>query len=446
MKNKSIFYFILSQKNDGFKFLFQCMGNSSSSTNEKSVTNTPLTTTIDEIAAEYAFSLNISTLSKLASPEYQDYCNRLTFVTRDLLENQVTSIQLKQITDRIQNGSSSVVFVTPENSKNIKSIMTTSGESGRESSGTQNAPQCSSIARFYIKIAHLYAAIVRTLNPLYRPKNISGSNLPESVESNTLKGSHKRTLLELIDGKEHHNLDNYVAVSLSANFCDTRISNLTGNNDFFQDGKFSQDKNYQLYPEFCRANDVSLESRGGMHSGLKELSALYDEKLGINDVPETKARELETLFHAIDTNNQEVIDKCKNGSLKPTAIDGDSDKLLNAYATHIENMKKGKTENLRSIMGVLDKLFMKRIVQDSEGSNDTRIVIHPELTETILDGIIVETRKDIAEMYRFCETAYIEGIHIFEKILLRERDRELEEVQEEIQEKLSDLEGRKGSP
>ena len=173
---------------------------------------------------------------------------------------------------------------------------------------------------------------------------------------------------------------------------------------------------------------------------------MYDEKLGINDVPETKARELETLFHAIDTNNQEVIDKCKNGSLKPTAIDGDSDKLLNAYATHIENMKKGKTENLRSIMGVLDKLFMKRIVQDSEGSNDTRIVIHPELTETILDGIIVETRKDIAEMYRFCETAYIEGIHIFEKILLRERDRELEEVQEEIQEKLSDLEGRKGSP
>ena len=70
--------------------------------------------------------------------------------------------------------------------------------------------------------------------------------------------------------------------------------------------------------------------------------------------------------------------------------------------------------NQNELTKVLDQLFI--YTTDSK-SNENFIRVNPELTDAILQTIIIETRAIIVTLYLTCERDFTEGVKIYEAIV-----------------------------
>jgi len=396
---------------------------------------------IDYIATYYILTMDFKSLTKLSEKEY---CDELVILTSDIIQRYFSDMDITFLAQRIKNGQE----INELKNDKVKFFNKNDIDSLDVSNDTQKTIRkkrvCIGIAKFYVKIAHIFAAIVMTVNPVYSYKDETG----QSVKAGLME---KDKIPKNIDRKLE-----------KLNICDNRIRALK-NNEIYDDINDS----IVMQPKICGFNSVDGQSKTlDKEPGITELMRLYlddnyDYSTGaFTGMSESTKRQylsdLKTFYTAftgqqtmppyitkfsdIKLKNYNNMDYCQgqNGFFKtPTSISR-NDKLFIAYANNIKQMISNAANNQNKLLSIINVLFT--YVIDPFTKKKT-IRINPKLTDEILQSAVIKTRKLIIDLYVKCETDYVNGVKLYEAIvekkILDTTEKQLNNLNEESNKILS---------
>jgi hypothetical protein len=395
------------------------MGNQTSSANKDNNSDElkpkSISQILDYISTYYILTMDFKSLRKLYDKEY---CDKMVILTSDIIQRYFTDMEITYLAQRIKNGvelneisKDKIIFFDKDDLAKLD---------------VQNSIKkkriCLGIAKFYIKIAHIFAAIVTTINPIYVYKDTEGNTVRASLsEKGKIPVNTPRNIYKL-------------------NICDNRINSLQNKQSL------TPDSNGDIFvgPKVCDMNirddgqDKTLEDE----PGIPELMELYyDDKYDYNSGKFTSMSEktnkifLEDLkiFYNIFTGNPNLppgitkfsdiklrdyhkMPKCQGsdplferkykGSIK--------DKLFSNYADNLKKMIQTTNKNQESLLSIINQIFVYTI---DPQSNKKQIRVNPSLTEERLQEIVIETRALIIKLYLTCEVDYVNGIKLYEAIV-----------------------------
>lgn len=386
---------------------------------------------IDYIATYYILTMDFKSLNKLSEKEY---CDKLVILTSDIIERYFNNMEVEFLAQRVKSG----VEVNELTKGNISFINKDNLESLDVSNDTQKTIRkkriCIGIAKFYVKIAHIFAAIVKTINPIYIYKDEQGNTVQTPLlKKDTIPKNTKREIIRL-------------------NICDNRIKALKNNEVYSEDGK-----EVTIQPKIC---SINLNKDGDTKTltdepGINEIMQLYlDDNYdysngtftGMSD--ETKKQFMKDLktFYTVFTGNQDMpqnITKFSDIKLRDyknqTTCQGDNplfkqsytlnknDKLFIEYAKNIRKMIETASSKQSELLSIINDIFTY-IVDPYTGKKVIRI--NPALNEESLQNLVVKTRNVIIELYINCEKDYVKGIKLYEAIV---ESKILETTQKQIE-------------
>lgn len=388
---------------------------------------------IDYIATHYILTMNFESLRKLNEKEY---CDNLVVLTADIIDKYFTPLEITYLYQRTKNGievneidTDEMVFFNKDQVNNLDM-----------QNSLKKKRVCIGIAKFYIKIAHIFAAIVMTINPVYIYKDSTGNVIKAPLyEKNKIPSNVPRQIYKL-------------------NICQNRIESLKRGQDY-SEKTLNATNEINIHPNMCSFN---LNNTGDVKSlsdepGIPELMELYfDDKydyttgkfLGMSEETKRDYEEDLRIFYNIFTDNN--IDKlpeniksfndiklkdykqnknCQGPNpLLNSNIKGSlTNKLFIEYATNIKQMVKNANENQEELLNVINKLFIFSINPQNQ---QKEIRVNPELNENNIHKIVLETRAIIMRLYLTCEVDYTNGIKIYEAII---EEKILQTAQNQIQ-------------
>jgi len=373
---------------------------------------------IDYIATYYILTMDFKSLSKLSE---KAYCDKLVVLTSDIIKKYFNDSEVTYLAQRVKNGvetndlrKEKIVYINKDN-------LDTLDVSNDKQKSIRKKRVCIGIAKFYIKIAHVFAAIVMTINPVYTYKGPSG----ETVKT---KFMEKDTIPKNIDRKLY-----------KLNICDNRIRAL-------KKGEVTDDVtgNVTIQPKVCNMN---VDKTGNIQTledepGIPELMRLYldDEYDYSNGIftgmsGPTKNQFLKDLklFYTAFTGNEQMPPeitkfsdiklrdyKNKKGCQGETASYKNkytlnkNDNLFVEYAENIKQMIQTATDNQYKLLSIINEIFTYVI---DPHSNKKVIRINPNLNEEGLQKSIEKARRLIVDLYITCENDYVKGIKLYEAIV-----------------------------
>ena len=120
--------------------------------------NAEFVSKLNEIATNYILGQNFQDMTKLTNSKY---CDDLVIITSKILKKSFFSTQIKYIHNKLLEGRSDV-----DNFATISSTIP----------NEQTKKMCVDIAKYYVKVAHLFSAIITTLNPVFSWKSSASSS------------------------------------------------------------------------------------------------------------------------------------------------------------------------------------------------------------------------------------------------------------------------------
>jgi len=362
------------------------MGNQSSQYELPALEEGSLHERIDYIATNYILTMDFHSLQKMYDKEY---CDKLVLITSDIFRSYFTDLEIEKVS-KLKLGDS-VLFVN-------KHDLQHSNESEKE----KRLLICRQISVFYVKIAHLFAAIVMTINPEYVYTNNSGKLVKHNLYDKKKIPKNKNAKL------------------VKMNICDERI-------DLLRRAELEKEN------PFCYFNSTTLEDEPGIpelmqlylddnfdyktgqflemsqeakEQFLKDLRLFYTEFTGEPEMPETI-----TKFGDIKLRNYgKNLKTCKKGGAPET----DRNMIFYDYATNLKKMISNATAKQNELLKIINQIF---ISVEEENSKKRFIRINPDLTTDKLQSIIVDTRNIIVELYLRCEMDFTRGIQMYEAII-----------------------------
>lgn len=402
------------------------MGNSPSS--KKTTENElSLLKEIDQIASLYIRKENFEDMQNLSKKEN---CDKLIILTAAIIAKYLKQSDIEYLSHRIENGlevdeitNEDVIFLNKNNLNDLD-----------VEDPKKKERLCIGIAKFYVKIAHLYGAILKSLNPVYRYKNPTIDPYIQSgqIEEISLSDKHKY--------EQMWSQYNIVPKEVKLNLCSNRIKALVNNSNFFVNNNEKVDIN----PNFC---NINVDNNGKTKSlleeiGMRELQKLYwddfDYKTGkfIGMTEEMRKnifnKDLKTLYTAftgensMPSNIKDFSDiplrnfhESRGCSKKPerykkTYTASYKNKLFKKYADNIQTMIQNADKKQDELTSVLKNIFVP-IINNKTKLRD--IIINPLLNQKLLQELIDKTRKILVELYIGCEEDFIKGLQIFEQIV-----------------------------
>jgi hypothetical protein len=410
------------------------MGNSSSNTsnNSQNATHENFYEIIDYIATYYILTMDFKSLSKLSEKEY---CDNLVVLTSDIIKKYFNDLEVTYLAQRVKNGldvnelkKESIIFLN----KDMLDSMDIQNDAQKN---IKKKRVCIGIAKFYVKIAHVFAAIVMTINPTYVYKDETGNTIKKGLlEKDKIPKSVNRKIYKL-------------------NICDNRIKSLK-KVDAKQDPKSD---NIMLNPKICSMNltKEGIVKNLSDEPGITELMQLYlDDKYDYSngtfngmsdDTKKQFKKDLNTFYTAFTGNTtmppeiEKFSDiKLKDYNTKPSC-QGDNpmfkksysisknDKLFINYAKNIQTMIESAASKQNELLSIINEIFTFVI---DPYTKKKKIRINPILNDETLQKTIEKTRKIIIELYVKCETDYVNGLKIYETIVEKKI---LETTQKQIQ-------------
>ena len=401
------------------------MGNQTSTTSTTSATSNKeqndklspksISQILDYIATYYILTMDFKSLRKLYDKEY---CDKLVVLTSDIIDIYFTDLEITFLNQRIKNG------VEVNELEKDKVVFFNKDDIGKIN--IQNSIKkkriCMSISKFYIKIAHIFAAIVTTINPIYVYKDIEGNNVRVSLfEKGKIPKNTPREIYKL-------------------NICDNRINALKNKNSLEVD----IDGNLAVSPQVCNVNigedgnsktladepgipeleelyyDDNYDFKTGKFIGMSEktkqifesdLQIFYNIFTGKSSMPPEIKK-----FSDIKLRDYHKMDECKGSDpLFERKYKGPlTNKLFSDYAKNLKNMIQTANKNQNALLQIINQIFVYAI--DSQ-TGKKQIRISPSLTEEKLQKIVVETRALIIKLYLSCEMDYVNGLKMYEAIL-----------------------------
>ena len=393
------------------------MGNNLSTEQDKSDLSN-IHKIVNHIASDYIFTSNFKDMENLGDVKY---CNNLVILTSRIIEENLNDLDVEYLAQHIKDGN-----VVDEMSKD-KVIYLKKNKIPKldVKNETQKRRMCVGIARFYVKIAHIFASILKTINPTISYVDNKGNAGETSLVD-------KHTLPEDADMKMN-------TISL----CSKRLDTLVNNNNYDIKNK----KEIVVNPDYCNMNSDKNNATLLDEPGMVELEKLYNDKydydkggyIGMSDSMKNKYnRDLEIFYKAFSDNSEPFDSKkikkfsdiklrehhkkkgCSNGE------DGEylkqykgelKDKLFGDYANHVKKMMDNTKQNQDQLLSVIDKLFVFVNITDEAKKDKKVIMINPTLTDTKLQSVVEETRRIIMNLYISCEKDFLKGLEIFEAIV-----------------------------
>ena len=368
---------------------------------------------IDTIATYYILTMDFKNLSKLSEKEH---CDKMLVLTSDIIGKYFTLQQIAFLEERVTNGQpinsmekDKVIFMTKEQLENL------------DINVNKKQRVCLGIAKFYIIIAHVFSAIVMTINPVYTYVDDSGITHNYNIyEKDKIPENAKISIQRL-------------------NICKNRIDSLTSGQDTLVNEVTG---NMNVSPNIC---SINLMADGNLKSltdepGIPELKQLYlDEEYdfstgkfqGMTDETKKQYKSDLKAFYTVFTGKSEMPDdikdfsdiklknyhndeKCLNNKFKSSYSGNINNKLFENYANNIKNMIKHANDKQDELLKVINILFTY-VVDPQTG--DKKIKIHPALNDTTLAMVVKDTRKIIMELYSRCENDYLKGVKLYEDIV-----------------------------
>jgi hypothetical protein len=114
-----------------------------------------LAQTIDYIATNYILTQNFKDMKNLSDI---DYCNKLVILTSDIIKNNLNNEEVIFLSQRLK-GDIEINEMKKDNIIYYKKDIDIDIQNS-----TQKRRICIGISKFYIKIAHIFTAIIKTIN------------------------------------------------------------------------------------------------------------------------------------------------------------------------------------------------------------------------------------------------------------------------------------------
>ena len=376
---------------------------------------------IDFIATDYILTMNFNSLKKLSE---KDYCDNLIVITSDIVNRYFNDIEITYLEQRIKKGEiinelskEKINFVNKDKLDEELDIKNDTMKT------IKKKRICIGISKFYVKIAHIFAAIVTTINPVYKYIDDTGNTVTVNLlEKDKIPKNVSKKLYKL-------------------NICDNRINSLYS----FEENK--ENKTVTMYPKLCDLNidekddELSLDEE----PGISELMNLYLDDYdysngtftGMTDKTKMQFnRDLKTFYTTFTGNNNmppeikkfsdiklRTYNKsvgCKENTLQGGPIFEQSynvshDMLFEKYAENIKNMINNASNNQAKLLSIINELFI--FIPNPHDDTKKQIRVNPLLTDEKLQILLVKTRNIIIELYIRCEKDYVHGIKLYEAIV-----------------------------
>ena len=367
---------------------------------------------LDFIATKYILTSNFQSLTHLYD---KDYCDNLVVLTSDIIDKYFNDLEITYLSQRINKGveenimdKDRVMFFTKDelNELNIQVPL-------------KKKRVCRGIAKFYVKIAHIFSAIVTTINPVYIYKDQEGNVIKKKLEE-------KDTIPKNVDKKLY-----------KLGLCDMRVNAL-------KRGQIKEeDKMNFVNPSICSINSgiQSLQEE----PGISELERLYYDKFdfqtgqftGMTDETQIIYRQdLERFyktftgaevmpdtikkFSDIKLRDFENTESClgKTAPLRQPVTNDPSvppiNNLFVQYANNVRQMIQSTKASQSELLEIINILFTY-VIDKATGQKVIRV--NPKLTEETLKQVVIRTRNVIIQLYLKCETDFTTGIKIYQAIL-----------------------------
>jgi len=363
--------------------------------------NLDLINTLDIISCNYIFTMNYENMRKLYD---KTYCDKLVVLTSDIINNYYNEIEVKQLSDRIRFGED--FLHKPKDEKLIYYQKNNITELPKQSN-------CNQIAKFYVKIGHLFSAILTTISPeyIYKDSN-TGQIIKKSLQqkgeipfgvksklvSNSLCSQRLNILLNkqntIINSKDNlipDNLipDNLIPDNLYEETGIPELMNLYLDSDYdFSTGLFTS-----MSSEMRSKYNKDLQD---FYTSFTQEKIMPDNITSFSDIKLSNSREIFNKYDIIIEDN-ELSNKT----------------LMKLYAENITHMIRRIELIQKKFLSILNQVFV--IV--NEDDDDSMIRISHSLTEDKLQKLIEECRENIVDLYIHCEEDFIEGINIYEAII-----------------------------
>lgn len=387
------------------------MGNNQSNNSNEN----KLSKSIDIIAANYILTQNFTDMINLKDSKY---CDDLVIMTSDVLAQNLNNQEITYLSQKIKDG----VEVNELTEDNILYLKKQNLNKLDVHNHTKKKRVCNGIAKHYIKIAHLFASIVTTINPSYTYKDSYGSTVH-------------------VDFKDKKSIPKGAEVKINRiNLCSRRVNALVNNRDFA-----GENGNIKIKPNFCKINVKKNDNENGTKSltdepGIPELESLYKDVYdyehgtfsSMSDKMKQQYQKDLQIFYSSFTGNKDLpndLNKfsqiklrefhntsgCQPGNIYNKEYEGtNNDSLFKNYAEHVKKMINNANDNQNKLLEVIDKLFVFTV--DNETKKKV-IVVNPKLNDKLLQELVDNTREIIIKTYVKCEEDFVKGLQLFEAIV-----------------------------
>lgn len=414
-------------------------------------------TVLDNIASDYIQTMNFSDMLQLQDPEKS---KNLLILTQNIIMKELEKHNLtynKEIRDAMSNTEQ----------KEEATVFTATRE---ELAGLKLSPKthqilADALARKYLKIANIFAAIYVVLKPEYETEVCDKSS--SSNNENKKKGRICKPLSKTKSEKKkqmYYMQENPKGAPIQ-NFCHKRLQTLIGQGTSELNANTS--KGITVAPTVCDfGKNIKTDKplKFNEEPGILELNDLYYDEYN----PKTKdftersekmkeqlKKDATALFEAIvgmkleDYNkrlkkrnpgaNPKVINSFDDITMRtlydtegclPISDDIDTvssleelkssgigsyrhkysgnSKLFSDYGKHLKSMKDNAEKNYLALNSVIEVIFVQ---------NNNSYRIRQGIKESEIDKMLAETRELISKMYIQCSEDFRIGIALFKKIV-----------------------------
>ena len=118
--------------------------------------------------------MDFESLTKLYDKQY---CDNLVVLTKDIIDRNFNDLEITYLAQRTQKG----IVIDKETSEKVIFFNKQDLDKLDVSTSLKKKRICIGIAKFYVKIAHLFAAIMKTINPIYSYKDEQGNLIQKTL-------------------------------------------------------------------------------------------------------------------------------------------------------------------------------------------------------------------------------------------------------------------------
>jgi len=388
---------------------------------------------IEDVAKNLILRSSFRDLTKTADLEY---CDKLIILTTKALKHNLNEREITYLKERTEDGKTKMEEVDLVFADN-KRIDRSNVENKHE-----RHEMCIGIAKFYIKIYHLFGAIVTTLNPIYdkdqRIPLMKYNDLYQREESNLIPifaGVCQKKIRALVNNHDYNTKGK--PINIKPNICNVNLKNGKLKNLYEEPGFPELEKLYM--DEYDDKTHTFTKMSDGMRKEYeKDVAELYIKFSGNLKVPEDASGnkkikrfsdiKLKDFHHSLGCNNQQENNTI---NFNKTYVGNLKQKLFSDYINLIESLEKVTEDNQNQLLKILNEVFVPAL---KENDITKSIIISPALTNKTLDELIEKARKLIIKLYITCEEKFMDGINIFKSIIektLRDKNASAIKVLEE---------------